>query len=82
MPMRSGPVTGLIRFPLLKGFKGKARKRMTRGFRRRLAASAVLSAAIAICGGVLRHSSTYYNTLILVLQAKAVFLHIHELYFL
>jgi len=73
MPMRSGPVTGLNRFPLLKGFKGKARKRMTRGFRGRLAATAVLSETIAFCGGVLRHSGIYYITQILDLQAKGLF---------
>ena len=71
--MRSGPVTGLNRFPLLKGFKGKARKRMTRGSRGRLAANAVLSETIALCGGVLRHSRRYYNTQKWVLQAKGFF---------
>ena len=55
--------------PSTETFKGKARKRMTRGFCGWLAANAFLSETIAFCGGVLRHSRGYYNTRIPVLQA-------------
>ena len=61
-------------FPSTEMFKGKARKRMTRGFRGWLAANAFLSETIAFRGGVLRHSGKYYNMQMLDLQAKALLL--------